>query len=111
MIVPDRYQHTQVFHWSCGRLIAFIRRVVSSAALISIAASTEAAAAPEAAERSTVIGVAAAPGEAEFAPDFALQVEAWSKPSGQAGAKYVNIGASDTDRERLKDALEAEAKA
>ena len=78
--------------------------------LLITGASNTAAAAPEAAERSTVIVVTGAPGEPEFAPDFALQIEAWSKASGEAGAKYVNIGGSDADRERLKSALEAEAK-
>ena len=51
-----------------------------------------------------------AAGEAEFAPDFALQVEAWAKASAEAGAKHISIGDSDTDRERLKSALEAEPK-
>jgi hypothetical protein len=55
--------------------------------------------------------VAGAPGEAEFAPDFALQVEAWSTVSAQAGAKHVSIGGSEADRERVKAALEAEPKA
>ena len=67
-------------------------------------------AAPDTAERSTVIVLAGASGEAEFAPDFALQMEAWAKVSEQAGAKHIAIGDSETDRERVKSALEAEAK-
>jgi hypothetical protein len=69
------------------------------------------AAAPDVAERSTVLVIAGASGEAEFAPDFALQVEAWSKVSQQAGAKHISIGDSETDRDRVKTALEAEPKA
>src|SRR5205823_11309527 len=60
--------------------------------------------------RATVIVIAGAPGEAEFAPDIALQVEAWAKASALAGAKHIAIGTSDTDRERVKEALEAEPK-
>jgi hypothetical protein len=69
------------------------------------------AASQEVADRSTVIVVAGAAGEAEFAPDFALQVDAWAKVSEQAGAKHISIGDSETDRERVKNALAAEPKA
>jgi hypothetical protein len=68
------------------------------------------AATPNEAQQATVIVVTGAAGEAEFAPDFALQVEAWAKVSGQAEAKYVPIGDSETDRERLKTALADEPK-
>ena len=68
------------------------------------------AAAPNEARQATVIVVTGATGEAEFAPDFALQVEAWAKVSGQAEAKYVLIGDSETDRERLKTALADESR-
>ena len=61
-------------------------------------------------QEATVIVVAGAAGEPEFAPDIALQVDAWAKVSAQAGAKHVSIGDSATDRERVKDALAAEAK-
>jgi hypothetical protein len=84
----------------------------TSCRLIVFAAGAAAVgAASDVAERSTVIVVAGAPGEAEFAPDFALQMEAWAKASEQAGAKHIGIGASETDRERVKGALESEAKA
>ena len=74
------------------------------------------------AQQATVIVVAGSAGEAEFLPDFTQQVGAWAKASEQAGAKHLAIGASDsptdkapadgapTDRDRLKQALEAEAK-
>ena len=65
-------------------------------------------------DRATVIVVAGAAGEDEYAPVFAQQVEAWGKVCAQAGAKPIVIGAETAgtppDRERLKQALEAEAK-
>ena len=66
--------------------------------------------AADTADRATVIVIAGAPGEAEFAPDIALQMEAWAKVSARANARHIAIGASDTDRERVKAALEAEPK-
>ena len=84
-------------------------KTIRSVVLIT-AAGAGLFAAPEPAERATVIVIAGAAGEAEFAPDFAQQMEAWSKVSAQAGAKHISIGASDTDRERVKSALEAEEK-
>ena len=76
-----------------------------------------------------MIVVAGAPGEAEFAPDFVQQLDAWSKVSGQAKAKHIAIGGTGfmaiqstgavtveppaggkTDRDRLKETLEAEPK-
>ncbi len=67
------------------------------------------------AERATVIIVAGAPGEAEFAPDFKLQVDAWAKVSAQAEAKHIVIGVEapegPSDRDRVRAVLEAEAKA
>lgn len=66
------------------------------------------------AQQATVIVVAGAPGEAEFATDIALQVEAWKKVSAQAAAKSVIIGAESvatgSDHDRLKAALAAEPK-
>ncbi len=64
----------------------------------------------EANDRATVLVIAGAPGEAEFAPDISLQLEAWAKVSTQAGAKHIAIDGSETDRERVKSALEAELK-
>ncbi len=78
--------------------------------LLLAAASGALSAAPAAAERATVLVIAGAPGEAEFAPDLELQREAWARVCAQADAKHIAIGDSDTDRERVKAALEAEAK-
>ncbi len=64
---------------------------------------------------STVIAVAGAPGEVEFAADFELQLKAWATASARAEARYLAIGESDStgtgsDRERLQQALAAEPK-
>lgn len=67
-------------------------------------------------EQATVIVIAGAPGEQEFAPDFKLQTDAWTKVSGQAKAKHVLIGAGadrgqhESDREWVKRTFEIEAK-
>ena len=63
----------------------------------------------------TVLVIAGAPGEQEFAPDFKLQIEAWAGVSAQAKAKHVAIGAAEEpggapDRDAVKTALEAESK-
>ncbi len=81
----------------------------TSAGLLALA-SAGLGAADASSDRATVIVIAGAPGEPEFAPDIALQVEAWAKVSTKADAKHISIGASDTDRERVKGALEAELK-
>jgi hypothetical protein len=82
------------------------------------------------AQQATVIVVAGSPGEADFVADMAQQLEAWAKVSAQAKAKHVAIGGDvlisraaeiligaeaqptdrETDRDRLKKALEAEPK-
>lgn len=67
-------------------------------------------------QQPTVIVVAGAAGEQEFASDFKLQIEAWTKVSGQAGAQHIVIGASEQggaqedDREAVKRTLAAERK-
>jgi hypothetical protein len=65
-------------------------------------------------DRATVIAIAGAPGEAEFAPDIALQLEAWAKVSAKAEAKHIAIGGellgAQTDHDLVKQALEAEPK-
>ena len=65
-------------------------------------------------ERATLIVVAGAAGEDEYAKEFAQQVEAWKKVCAQAGAKSVIIGEgssdSEADRDRLKQVLDAETK-
>jgi hypothetical protein len=92
-------------------------------ALLTASLRMTAAESDSAAERPTVVVVAGAPGEAEFMPDFKQQVEAWAKVSAQAEAKHITIGdvelypagdklvaSAETDRDRLKAALEAEPK-
>ena len=85
------------------------RLVLLSSGMATLAASLFAAE-PKSDDRATVIVVAGAPGEPEFAPDIALQLEAWAKACTQAQAKHVVIEGSETDRERLQKALEAEPK-
>jgi hypothetical protein len=62
----------------------------------------------------TVIAVVGAPGETEYADAFATQAEQWTKTTAKAGAKLVLLGleaaTTPTDRERLQQALAAEAK-
>jgi hypothetical protein len=79
-------------------------------ALLGLMTVNVGAAAPAEAQHATVIVVTGAAGEPEFAPDFALQVEAWAKVSAQAEAKHVSIGGSETDREQVKTALASEPK-
>ena len=66
-------------------------------------------------ERATVIVVAGAPGEEDYEKVFAQQLETWGKVTTQAGVKAVMIGGgaagATSDRERLKQALAAEAPA
>lgn len=70
---------------------------------------------PVLAQPPTVIVVAGAVGESEFAADFEVQLKAWAKVSAQAGAKYVVIGEGAAaeganDRDRLQQALGAESR-
>jgi hypothetical protein len=81
------------------------------------------------ADRATVLVVAGAAGEADFAPDITQQLEAWAKAAEQAKATHIKIGGTVlisvvgekliggietvdqvTDRDRLMRALEAEPK-
>ncbi|OYU98246.1 MAG: hypothetical protein CFE26_27920, partial [Verrucomicrobiales bacterium VVV1] len=71
--------------------------------------------APLPAEKTTVVLVVGADGEATYQAEFAAQVPRWQKVIAQAGAKSVVIGSGEapaegTDAERLKAALAAEAK-
>jgi len=93
------------------RLAAFGVAFVAGARAVSAAETTGATVAGQ----PTVIVVAGATGEAEFAPDFELQLKAWAKVSAQAEARHLTIGQSEpttgaSDRERLKLALAAEEK-
>ena len=78
--------------------------------LLTVVVTLAAAPVPERNDRATVLVIAGAPGEAEFAPDIALQMEAWAKVSMQADARHIAINDSETDRDRVKAALEAETK-
>ncbi|MBL9202545.1 MAG: hypothetical protein JNL39_18685 [Opitutaceae bacterium] len=66
------------------------------------------------AQRATVVVIAGAPGEADFATDITQQLDAWARVSAQAGAQHIEIGrvesAAPADRERLQQALAGEAK-
>jgi hypothetical protein len=70
--------------------------------------------AAESVDRPTVMIVAGAHGDEEFAADFELQVTNWIDVSRRAGAEHVLVGAdpvqSGTDRERLQQALADEPK-
>src|SRR5688572_9692807 len=89
---------------SRGSVLASLIACMSVLA-VSSTKSFAAAAASEAAVQATVIAIAGAPGEPEFAPDLALQLTAWAKVSEQARAKHVAIGGetaeSGTDLERV----------
>lgn len=93
---------------------SFAMRTVRSVVLsLGLAVSLSVAAA----QTATVIVVAGAPGDPEFAADLKLQVDAWAKVGAEAKAKHIAIGgdAADgdgglTDRARLEAALKAEAK-
>lgn len=102
--------------WGLAELRSAANLMTSGLVLMSAASVEAAGRVPVSdAERATVIVVAGAAGEAEFAPDFRLQVEAWAKVSAQAEAKHVVIGVEPaegpSDRDRVKAVLEAEAKA
>ncbi len=70
------------------------------------------AAEPPASDQPTVLLVVGAPGEPEFATNFARQVELWQKACDRAGARVVRIGSDaappPTDRDRFQQALAAE---
>jgi hypothetical protein len=65
-------------------------------------------------DRPTVIVVAGAPGETDFATVFDGEIKTWTSVCTQAGAKQITLG-SDTpgappDHDRLQQALDAEPK-
>lgn len=82
--------------WSLGLLVSSLQAAESKA------------------DRPTVVIVAGAHGEDEFAPDFERQVASWTEVSTKAGAKKILVGAgpvqTGTDRERLQKALAEEPK-
>ncbi len=96
----------------------FVFRAVRRSVLAACAALGAALAAPAMeAQPPTVIVVAGAAGDAEFAADLQQQVEAWTKVSAEAKAKHIAIGAdggeapgTPPDRARLEAALQAEPK-
>jgi hypothetical protein len=74
------------------------------------AASVEA----EPADQTTVIAVVGAAGEEEFGQSFSVWARRWEEASRQAGARLILIGqetnAAASDRDRLQQTLQAEAK-
>jgi len=85
------------------------------ACMLGLGGGLPAGAAAGAGDQATVVVIAGAPGEQEFAPDIKLQVEAWTKVSAQAQARLVSIGTGETpggpsDRERIGQTLAAEEK-
>lgn len=88
--------------------------VTSAAQTATVNAKSASPAASATAQQPTVIIVAGAHGEDEFAGDFELQVKIWSEVTAKAAAKSVVIGSgplqSGTDREQLERALAAEPK-
>jgi hypothetical protein len=65
-------------------------------------------------DQATLLVVAGAEGEAEFAGNFEAQVATWSKVGAAARAKTILVGAGAaegaTDHDRIKEALAAETK-
>ena len=82
------------------------------ALLVAAGNAAEPARAP-AVDRATLIVVMGAPGEAEYGAVFDSEMKAWAAIGTQAGAKEIAIGADAggaSDRDRLKQALDAEPK-
>ena len=65
-------------------------------------------------DRATVIVVAGAPGETDYATVFDGELKTWATVSSQAGAKPISIGSDAVgaapDHDRLKQTLDAEPK-
>src|SRR5688572_21617994 len=70
--------------WAWRSAVAFLGLIATSAVHAAPAAAGNA--------RATVVVVTGAPGEAEFAPDLMLQMEAWSKVAAQAEARHIAVG-------------------
>lgn len=90
-------------------------RILLVAAILSVgrlAAAETPATPPE--DRATVVVVAGAPGESEFATVFEEGMKTWAVVCTQAGAKQIAIGSDApgavSDYDRLKQAFEAEPK-
>lgn len=94
-----------------GHRISFGRRLLLGVACV---AGLGFAVAAEPSDRATLVVVVGAAGEAEFGTSFAEQIETWRKVGGQSGAQTIIIGTEDAgsvaDRDRLKQAFEAETK-
>ena len=93
----------------CGGVV-----LLAAGGKLVLGASSEPAARDDLRDRSSVYVVAGAPGEADFASDITVQIEAWRKVCAQAGARSVVIGevtsALASDHDLLRDALAAELK-
>jgi hypothetical protein len=75
-------------------------------------------AASQAADRPTVILVVGAEGAPEYAPDFAKAADQWADAARRGGARVVEVGRApestapgQTDHDRLKSAVDAQAAA
>jgi hypothetical protein len=100
----------------CARQVTALPAIFCVFLCLFVAITSEVAAAP-ADDRATVIVVVGAAGEADYAETFATQAKLWEKACTLAGAKRITIGVEPaaateavTDRDRLKQALEAEPK-
>lgn len=84
-----------------------------SAPIGVICGSCPPGAAAESSGRPTVIVVVGAEGNEEYGPQFALWAERWTQAAQRGGAQVVGIGRrpapQSTDRDRLREALQASA--
>lgn len=94
----------------------FCRKILGLVAGVAVATGTLVGA-ESAADRPTVIVVIGAAGEDEFESNFAKQAAQWENVCQLANAQRITIGLekegaapAKTDRDRLQDALAAEAK-
>ncbi len=93
----------------------FVERLSSMMCVLMMgAALTTDASQDSLADRTTVIIVVGAPGEAEFGTNFVRQASLWEKACQQADCGRITLGldasSQTNDFERLKQALESEPK-
>jgi hypothetical protein len=88
----------------CLRLVLFV-------ALLDLSLAAVALPAPDP-DRATVIVAVGAPGEPEYATNFAQQASLWKRACAKAGCLFVGIGlspaGSTNDRDLLKQAIAAQ---
>ncbi len=89
-----------------------MKRAILALIAVMVASATQAVEVPV--DRSTVIVVAGAPGEAEFASVFEGEVKVWAGLCALADAKLIMVGSgvaeAMSDHDRLKQAIAAEPK-